>query len=391
MLKFSINTTMRTLHSLFCLLLAGSLSGQSTITGTIQSGGLTREYLLYIPALYNGNTAVPLVFNLHGYTSNNAAQQFYGDFRSIADTANFLIVLPNGTLDAQGNRFWNTFLGNSNVDDVGFIRDLLDTLQVTYNIDPNRVYSTGMSNGGFMSYSLACELNNRIAAIASVTGSMIQSKLNACNPVRPVPVMEIHGTADNTVPYTGFPISTFVSIPTLMTAWVGFNNCNPTPSITQVPNINTTDGCTAERQLYTGGDHGSTVEHYKIIGGAHTWPGAAFNIGVTNQDFSASQEIWRFFSQYRLDQLSATNAPESASADWVAFPNPAQDYVVLQSKDQRPVHGIQVFDALGRLQQTLHQSRGYEIEIQTAAWSPGMYLVVIEKAGSTARLKVMKR
>jgi len=382
---------MRITNTLVCLLLAAALSGQSTITGTLQSGGLTREYLLYIPAAYTGNVAVPLVFNLHGYTSNNLEQMFYGDFRPIADTANFLIVHPNGTLDGQGNRFWNTFLGNSNVDDVGFIRDLLNALQANYNIDANRVYSTGMSNGGFMSYSLACELNDRIAAIASVTGSMIQSKLNACDLVRPVPVMEIHGTADNTVPYTGFPISTFVSIPTLMTAWVGFNNCNPTPSITQVPNINTTDGCTAERQLYTGGDHGSTVEHYKIIGGAHTWPGAAFNIGVTNQDFSASQEIWRFFSQYRLDQLSATNAPESASADWVAFPNPAQDYVVLQSKDQRPVHGIQVFDALGRLQQTLHQSRGYEIEIQTAAWSPGMYLVVIEKAGSTARLKVMKR
>ena len=86
----------------------------------------------------------------------------------------------------QGNRFWNTFLGNSSVNDVGFIRDLLDTLQANYNIDQNRIYSTGMSNGGFMSYSLACQLNDRITAIASVTGSMIQSKLNACNPVRPV-------------------------------------------------------------------------------------------------------------------------------------------------------------------------------------------------------------
>jgi len=380
---------MRITNTLVCLLLAASLSGQSTLTGTVQSGGLTREYLLYIPAAYTGNTAVPLVFNLHGYTSNNVEQLFYADFRPIADTANFLIVLPNGTLDAQGNRFWNTFLGNSNVDDVGFISDLLNTLQANYNIDANRVYSTGMSNGGFMSYSLACELNDRVAAIASVTGSMIQSKLNTCNPVRPVPVMEIHGTADNTVPYNGLPNATFVAIPTLVAKWADFNNCNPTPTITQVPNTNMTDGCTAERQLYTGGDQGSTVEHYKITGGGHTWPGAAFSIGVTNQDINACKEIWRFFSQYRLDQLSDTNTPESLENNWSAFPNPAGDYLLLQSKDQRPVQRIQVFDAIGRLQQTLSPSVGEQIVLETGNWVAGVYTVVIEQAGRLERIRVL--
>lgn len=233
---------MRIRYVFFYLLLANTIFAQNTITGTIQSGGLTREYLLYVPASYTGNTAVPLVFNLHGYTSNNTEQLFYADFRPIADTANFIIALPNGTKDTQGNRFWNTFLGNSTVDDVGFIRDLLNSLQATYNIDTNRVYSTGMSNGGFMSYSLACELGDRITAIASVTGTMIQSRLDACNPVRPVPVMQIHGTADNTVPFNGSPVSTFVSIPVLVDTWAEFNNCNPVPAITQVPNISTTDG-----------------------------------------------------------------------------------------------------------------------------------------------------
>ncbi|MDO8366921.1 MAG: T9SS type A sorting domain-containing protein [Saprospiraceae bacterium] len=381
---------MRILYTLICLLFAASLFAQNLVQGTIQSGGLTREYLVYVPTAYTGNTATPLVFNLHGYSSNNLEQAFYGDFSALADTANFLIVLPNGTLDGQGERFWNTFLGNSNVDDVGFIRDLLDTLQTTYNIDANRVYSTGMSNGGFMSYTLACELNDRITAIASVTGSMIQSRLNACDPVRPVPVMEIHGTADNTVPYNGSPLATFVAIPALLDAWVDFNHCNPTPSITQVPNTNPTDGCTAERQLFSGGDQGSTVEHYKIIGGGHTWPGAAFNIGVTNQDFNACKEIWRFFSQYRLDQLSETETPESLGTNWAAFPNPAQDHLVLQSKDQRPVQRVQVFDALGRLQQTLSPSAGGQISIETANWAPGMYWVVIKQGGSVARVKVVK-
>ena len=381
---------MRVLHLLLCLVLAGSLSAQNTISGTLMSGGLSREYILYVPAGYTGNTAVPLVFNLHGYTSNNLEQLFYADFRPIADTANFLIVLPNGTLDAQGNRFWNTFLSNSNVNDVGYMRDLLNYLQTNYNIDAQRVYSTGMSNGGFLSYSLACEMNDRITAIASVTGSMIQSKLTACNPQRPVPVMEIHGNADNTVPYNGLPSATFVSIPSLLNTWAGFNNCSPVPTIIQVPNINTTDGCTAERQLYSGGDKGSTVEHYKINGGGHTWPGSAFTIGITNQDFSACREIWRFFSQYKLDQLSATNTPEFLAENWTAFPNPVQDLLVLESEDARSVQRVQVFDALGRLQQTFSPGTGGRIVLETGNWAVGVYWVVLDQGGNLARIKVVK-
>jgi polyhydroxybutyrate depolymerase len=383
---------MRIIHSLFCLLFAASLSAQTTVTGTIQSGGLTREYRLYIPAAYTGTIAVPLVLNLHGYGSNNLQQEFYGEFRNIADTANFLIVHPNGTLDGQGNLFWNTFLGNSPVDDVAFISDLLDALQATYNIDANRIYSTGMSNGGFMSYSLACELNNRIAAIASVTGSMIQSKLNACDPVRPVPVMEIHGTADDVVPYNGLPVSTFVPISTLVNSWVDFNNCNPTPIFTQVPNINTTDGCTAEHYLYTGGENGSTVEHYKIIGGGHTWPGAIFPVGVTNQDFSASREIWRFFSQYRLDELTAAGEPIADAAQWSAFPNPVDDYLLLQTNTTGvKAERVRVYDAAGRLVEVMKPAPGEQsIRLQTAGWEDGVYVVVIESEQQVEVVRVVK-
>jgi polyhydroxybutyrate depolymerase len=383
---------MRIVNSFFYLLLAVSLSAQTTVTGTIQSGGLTREYRLHIPAAYTGATAVPLVFNLHGYGSNNIEQEFYGSFLSIADTANFLIVHPNGTIDGQGNRYWNTFLGNSPVDDVGFLSNLLDTLQAAYNIDENRVYSTGMSNGGFMSYSLACELNDRIAAIASVTGSMIQSKLNACNPARPVPVMEIHGTADAVVPYTGLPASTFVPIPMLVDAWVGFNNCNPTPTVTPVPNINTTDGCTAEHYFYGDGNNGSTVEHYKIIGGGHTWPGSIFLIGVTNQDINASQEIWRFFSQYRLDELTAAGEPIATVAHWSASPNPVSDDLLLQTNTTgATAERLRVYDAAGRLFESLIPATGEQaIRLQTASWENGVYAVVIESGQQVEVVRVVK-
>ncbi len=382
---------MRILLLLITMMITTALSAQTTIPGSIQSGGLTRDYLLYVPALYTGTTAVPLVINLHGYTSSNLEQAFYGDFRSIADTANFLIVHPNGTLDGQGNRFWNTFGGASTVDDVGFIADLIISLQATYNLDANRIYATGMSNGGFMSYALACELNDRIAAIASVTGSMITPELAACDPARPVPVMEIHGTADATVPYTGGTLLGFVPIPTLVAAWAGFNHCNPTPTITQVPNTNTTDGCTAEHAVYTGGDLGSTVEHYKVIGGAHTWPGSAFIIGVTNQDFSASREIWRFFSQYKLDQLTATQTSGSGVYGWSVFPNPLGDYVMLQASASLPVaEHVQVYDSIGRLIEMRKQVQS-NTRLETGDWKDGLYLIVITGNGKTERLTVVKK
>jgi len=383
---------MRILALLFCLSLASSLSAQTTLNGTLQSGGLTREYLLYVPAIYNGSTAVPLVFNLHGYTSNNLAQLFYGDFRGIADTANFLVVVPNGTLDPSGNRFWNTFNTGSTVDDVGFLADLIDTLEAVYNIDRNRIYSTGMSNGGFMSYALACELNDRIAAIASVTGSMTTTNLAACQPNRSVPVMEIHGTADATVPYNGSVQGGFVAIPTLVAAWVAFNQANPMPTVTQVPNTNTTDGSTAEHYVYSGGDNGSTVEHYKIIGGGHTWPGAIFNIGVTNRDIDASQEIWRFFSQYRLDELTANKEPITTATNWSASPNPAHDYLLLQSQGtDATAKRILVYDALGKLIKSVRPALGeHNIRLETAGWKNGVYVLVIESDGKAERLRVVK-
>jgi polyhydroxybutyrate depolymerase len=102
-----------------------------------------------------------------------------------------------------------------------------------------------MSNGGFMSYELACQLSGRIAAIASVTGSMIESRLDVCNSTHPTPVMQIHGTADPTVPYIGIPAQTMMHIDTLVKRWAELNSCDMTPTITQVPNISLVDGCTA--------------------------------------------------------------------------------------------------------------------------------------------------
>lgn len=177
---------------------------QQTINGTITHDGMQRSYILYLPKSYAGNVPFPLVFNFHGYTSNAQAQMNYGDFRPVADTGNFLVVHPQGTL-FNGNTHWNVggWTLGSQTDDVDFTRVLIDSLSANYNIDMDRVYATGMSNGGFLSYLLGCQLSSKIAAVASVTGSMTPQTFSPCNPGHPMPSLQIHGTIDDVIPYGG--------------------------------------------------------------------------------------------------------------------------------------------------------------------------------------------
>lgn len=206
---------------------------QTTISGSFVHEGRTRTYLFYVPAIYNSSQAVPLVLNLHGYTSNGSQQSMYGNFKPIADTANFIVVHPDGTLDPYTNQpFWNFGIYGATVNDLGFLEALIDTISTHYMIDQNRIYSVGMSNGGFMSYALACQ-SNRFAAVGSVTGSMTNQMYDACTPSHPIPTIQIHGTADSVNPYNGN--STTKSIEEVTEFWVAQNGCNPSPTLFSVP------------------------------------------------------------------------------------------------------------------------------------------------------------
>lgn len=326
------------------LLLAGFfIAAQTGVTtsDSIKSNAIFRKYRLYVPSIYNGSTAVPLLFNLHGYTSNATQQQFYGNFMSIADTANFIMVLPEGTAPA-GNQYFNAGFGPG-ANDVLFMSDLIDSLKLTYNIDNNRIYSCGMSNGGIMSYYLACNSPHRFAAIASVTGSMLNSWFT-CAPNRPFPVMEIHGTNDATVPYNGN--ATFSHIDSVAKKWAVHNNCNLSAVTTSVANTNTTDGATAIRYRYTGGSNGAEVELYRVINGAHTWPGAGFVIGTTCMDFNASVEIWRFFRKYKLNQLATGLKEELAENKTLLYPNPAQHEIQISGSNEN-ITKVEIFSMVG--------------------------------------------
>jgi len=295
---------------------ATSALAQTTYYDTIVFDGEDRQIYVYVPASYDANTPTPLVLNLHGYGSQNWEQALYGNFTTIADTANFIVVHPNGTFDPNGSRFWNAEINTSAVDDVGFLEALIDEISNQYNINQSRVYSTGMSNGGIMSYYLACH-SNRFAAIASVTGTM--GEFWNCAPSKATPVMEIHGTADATVPYNGSNF--FTDIPGVMTYWQNYNNCG-SATMTAVPDSDPNDGATAIHHVYAPGDFGVTQELFEVTGGGHSWPGAGITIDVTCQDFSASEEIWRFFSQHTLHTAVEEQA---APFEFSVYPNPSTD------------------------------------------------------------------
>lgn len=366
---------------IFSLALASHAQTGTQSTHTISHDGKTREYILYVPQVYDGSTDVPLVLNLHGYTSNMNSQLLYGDFRKIADTANFILVVPNGLTDGSGQQHWNFFLPNGE-DDLGFLSALIDELDNTYSINTDRVYSTGMSNGGYMSIHLACNLSSKITAVASVTGTMNPYAMSSCSPSRPVPTMLIHGTNDPTVPYNGN--TTSASVPNVISHWVNQTNCTTTPVLTNVPNTSTTDGCTAEHYLYTGGANGATVELFKIIGGGHTWPGAPVDIGVTNHDFDASVEIWRFFSQYSTADLVNVKKEAYLSSLLSIYPNPSQGNIKINPNQN--LEKVQVLSAEGKVIQFL---KNISEEVTITDLQPGVYFVKVNTNGNLFSNKVI--
>ncbi len=333
---------------------------QETINASITHDGIQRNYILYIPEIYDGNTAVPLILNFHGFGSNAAQQMFYGDFRDIADTEGFLLVHPEGTTFI-GNQFWNVgFPGiSSTIDDVGFTEALIDELATLYAIDLDRVYATGMSNGGFMSFLLACQLSEKIAAVASVTGSMTQDTFDDCNAQRPTPVLQIHGTEDDVVLYNGNTLS--IPIADVISYWVDYNNCETTPTTTTFPDIDPSDGSTIEHSVYEDGDNGITTEHMKVIGGGHTWPGSVINTGGTNQDIDASMEIWLFFSRFDINGPLSTDDFENNQV--TIYPNPTQSHINLSLNYSIDVH-YKLFSLLGQqLMDGIITSSNQEIDI----------------------------
>jgi polyhydroxybutyrate depolymerase len=268
------------------------------VTDTIQSGGTTRSYILHVPPGYDGTHAVPIVFDFHGAGSNKEQQAFYSTLSPKADAEGFIIITPDG---AGTPRQWN-FLGiKSAADDTGLVRDLLDHAESTLCIDATRVYAMGISSGGAMSMSLACSMQDRFTAIASVAALF---RLPNCPDTRPVPIIEFHGDADPLVPFHGGPVGGLPSpdIEHAAADWAKADGCAAAPATTQVtPHV--------KLESYDGCQGGVAVRLYVVAGGGHTWPGARIDVnllglplGATTHEIDATDIIWQFFaSEPRLN------------------------------------------------------------------------------------------
>ncbi|MCU0370918.1 MAG: hypothetical protein MUC31_05840, partial [Bacteroidales bacterium] len=315
---------------LFFLLPVMIVTGQEF---SLTHDGLLRTYRLHSPAGYQADSLYPLVINMHGLGSNAFEQEFYTSFNDVADSAGFFVAYPNGI-----DETWN-ISSTGGTDDVGFISALIDTVGSEYSIDFDRVFATGMSMGGFMSYRLACELSDRIAAIASVTG--LQA-FYPCDPGRPVPVLQFHGTADPVVPYSG--------VPATIANWVDHNVCPADPIITDLPDIDTTDNSTVTISYYGLCENSTEVILYTINNGGHTWPGAFYIIGVTNQDIMASYEIWDFFSKYTLQGSTGIETETKELSAIKFYPNPVQDIATVELNGKiLQKFDFRIFDMTGKM------------------------------------------
>jgi polyhydroxybutyrate depolymerase len=289
------------LGALFCALVAASAyrtislpAGSKSLT--MSFGGRTRRYILHVPPGLDSSKKVPLVLVLHGATQSPESAERMSQMSDLGNKNNFIAAYPSGTgADAAAKvPTWNAgaccaYAMKKNIDDVGFLRTLIDHLEQSQNIDPGRVYVTGISNGAMMSYRLACELSDKIAAISPVEGALDVE----CTPADRVSVLIFHGTADHLVPFDGgstpFQMGSKRkdnSVAGAVSFWVKKDGCSPEPEHSETAEVHT--------DLYSGCQDGTAVALYAIQGGHHMWPG----LRISGNHLPASEIMWQFFAAH---------------------------------------------------------------------------------------------
>lgn len=291
------------------ILLSADPLGPGEHFRSLEVEGLSRSYCVHVPTKYDPKQPTPVVLALHGAMTNAPIMALSSGLSAKADEAGFIVVYPNGTGKGEILLVWNSGgLRGPNAeklpDDVRFVEAILIELPKLVNVDPKRVYATGMSNGGMMCYRLAAELSHRIAAIAPVSGTMAVEK---CQPRRPVSVMHFHGTDDKLVPFHGPEQRTakflaFKSVEETIRTWVKIDGCPKKPRTTDLPD-KADDGTTVKREAYGPGKEGAEVILFAIQGGGHTWPGRQWPVpwlGNTTRDISANDLMWEFFKRHPM-------------------------------------------------------------------------------------------
>ena len=283
-------------------------SAQADFTTNIVVGTNSRTYHVHLPPGYNATNSLPLVLAFHGGTGQGSGMNTLTGLSRVADRENMIVVYPEG-IDRHWNDGRDTLKGMG--DDVAFVRALLDRLAADYHIDRKRVYATGISNGGFFTQRLACELPDRFAAIAAVAATLPEGY--DCHPAHPISVMMIHGTDDPFVPFNGGELKGHgngmtgyggraLSVSNAASFWIKHNEAKPIRSM-DLPDADPKDGTTVNESVYSGTN--AEVIVYVIKNGGHTWPGGMQYapeslIGKTCRDFNASEAIIEFFKRHEL-------------------------------------------------------------------------------------------
>jgi len=270
----------------------------------ISVAGVARNYLLYVPRSYQKNHPLPLLLVFHGGEGHAYNMPLFTSFDQIAEAKGFVVAYPDGV-----NRHWNDGRGLSPADDVGFVRALIAEVEQSYSIDRARIYATGISNGGFFSQKLACDLADEIAAVSSVAATIPEPLLRTCHPVRPVSIMFMQGTKDPIVNIEGGTVGPShgrnISLADSVRFWVEYNQTSAKPESSDLPSHDT-NGTSVHRDVYSGGKQGAEVIVYTIRGGGHTWPAGpqylpALVVGKVNHDINGSEVMWEFFSRHKRE------------------------------------------------------------------------------------------
>jgi len=275
----------------------------------VSSEGIEREFYVHVPKGYDYNRKMPLVMCFHGGFGLGSRMDALTGLDAISDQNGFLLVYPQGI-----NRHWNdgrNIDGHDRYNDVQFVSDMLEHLERRWNIDPSRVYVTGVSNGGFFSQYLCLMLPGKFAGCASVGATLPDIVHSRGRPTKPVSMLYILGMSDPLVPFNGGPIhyKTFRDRGSVISAkeatqyWVKANRCQPNPRTIDLADVDPNDGTRVKYAQFSGGLQGTEVAVYGIEGGGHTWPGGLQylpegTVGKTSRDFSASQAIWDFFKNH---------------------------------------------------------------------------------------------
>lgn len=369
---------------LFLLCFTGRASGQ-VISDTIFHAGGIRKFDIHLPPVWAPGEKLPLVFNLHYLGGDARDQDTLTDFNFIADTAEFILCHPWGAGTNWNAGFISPYVNGP--DDVGFISALIDKVNGLYNIDLGRVYAVGMGQGGFMTQRLACELDDRIAAVASVGGAMADSAMFFCDNTRPVPVMLVNGTADSVINYFNGSPGFWQPIDSLVDFWIGRNNCTVPATFSALPDV-VQEGSTISAYQYTCGPDAELLL-YQVNNGGFAWPGATDslpNSGIINQDINCSEEVWKFFRRFRLpDSLVGAEDAVVEVPEVKVWPNPSNGLLHVSSQV-----GIQAYQ-ISNARTTVFSSSSFphlinQISIDTHALSAGIYFLTIRtRKGNLSR------